>query len=84
MQTSRTRTWAVGIQRTGKYCSDERLVAIVFLPMRDHGAVVWADPYSSGSLPEDDVGASKGPTLRRYSAGKDCEKGGEGIELQQV
>ncbi len=69
------------MKRTGEYSCDERLVVIVSLPVRDHGAVVWADPYGS-SLAEDDVGTSKGSTLRRYSAGEDWEKGGEEIELQ--
>ncbi|KAK0237367.1 hypothetical protein EDD85DRAFT_791035 [Armillaria nabsnona] len=69
-----------GDKRTGQYSCDKCLAAIVFLPVRDHGAVVWADPYGS-SLAEDDVGTSKGSTLRRYSAGEDWEKGGEGIEL---
>ncbi len=73
-----------GIQWTGKDCSDEHLVGIMFLPVRDHSTVVWADPYSSGPLPKDDVGALKDSTLRQYSIGEDCEKGGEGIELQQV
>ncbi|KAK0237365.1 hypothetical protein EDD85DRAFT_791032 [Armillaria nabsnona] len=70
-----------GVKRTGQYSCDKCLAAIVFLPVRDHGAVVWADPYGS-SLAEDDVGTSKGSTLRRYSPGEDWEKGGEGIELQ--
>ncbi len=50
-----------GVQWTGEDSCDERLAAIVFLPVRDHRTVGWANPYGGGPLAEDNVGASRAP-----------------------
>ncbi len=44
MQTLANADFCGRIKQTREDSRDELLTVVVFLPVRDHGAVVWADP----------------------------------------